>query len=151
MSNGLVVGRLYDGDKVVEVEHRILGDHFAAEVSNLLVYSSKRSRSLCNVRRPSGVSVLNKIYVGIVPSFRVVQGDRSVSGFALGVRSNLSASGKPTSSRTVYEPLRVGVSGVQIPLSPPHSLNLLPWRRPPCERQLQAIPTTLAEELRIRV
>src|ERR1700730_11328078 len=30
--------------------------------------SSKRSGSLCNVRRPSGVSVLNKIYVGIAPS-----------------------------------------------------------------------------------
>jgi hypothetical protein len=31
-------GGLDDGDKVVGAEHRILGDHFAAEVSNLLVH-----------------------------------------------------------------------------------------------------------------
>src|SRR5216684_748024 len=110
MSNALVVGGLDDGDKVAGAEHRILGDHFAAEVSNLLVYlvqavwvAVQRPASLGRQRAQQNV----RWHRAFLLRRSVVQGDGSVSGFALGVCSNLSASGKPTSSRTVYAPLAV--------------------------------------------
>src|SRR6266851_134627 len=110
MGNALVVGGLDDGDKVVGSEHRILGDHFAAEVSNLLVYlvqavwvAVQRPASLGRQRAQQNV----RCHRAFLLRRSVVQGDGSVSGFALGVHSNLSASGKPTSSRTVYAPLAV--------------------------------------------
>ena len=85
MSNGLVVGGLYDGDKVVEVEHRILGDHFAAEVSNLLVYlvqavsvAVQRPASLGRQRAQQNIR-WHRAFL-----FRVMQSDGSASSFALG-------------------------------------------------------------------
>ena len=62
MSNGLVVGGLYDGDEVVEAEYRILGDHFAAKSVISWFTSSKRSGSLCNFRPPSGASACSTKY-----------------------------------------------------------------------------------------
>src|SRR6266851_3276508 len=87
MSNGLVVGGLYDGDKVVEAEHRILGDHFATEVSNFLVYLVQAV--WVAVQRPAslGRQCAQQNIRWHRPFLRrrsVVQGDGSVSGFALG-------------------------------------------------------------------
>src|SRR6266852_5984597 len=68
MGNGLVVGRLDDRDKVVGSEHAYWATTSQPKSVISWFTSSKRSGSLCNVRRPSGVSVLNKIYVGIALS-----------------------------------------------------------------------------------
>src|SRR6185437_11950092 len=98
MGNRLVVGGLDDGDKVAGSEHRILDDHFAAEVSNLLVYlvqavwvTVQRPASLGRQRAQQNI----RLHRAFLFRRSVVQGDGSPSGFALGVRSNLSASRKP--------------------------------------------------------
>src|ERR1700676_1167369 len=108
MSNALVVGGLDDGDKVAGAEHRILGDHFAAEVSNLLVYlvqavwvAVQRPASFGRQRAQQNI----RLHRAFLLCRSIVQGDGSVSGFAMGAHSDLSASGKPTSSRTVYAAL----------------------------------------------
>jgi hypothetical protein len=103
MSNGLVVGGLYDGDKVVEASTAYWATTSQPKSVISWFTSSKRSGSLCNVRRPSGVSVLNKIYVCIAPSSFADQSCKATDLFpaSRGVHSNLSASGKPASSRTV--------------------------------------------------
>src|SRR6266851_6853923 len=85
MSNALVVGGLDDGDKVVGAEHRILGDHFAAEVSNLLVYlvqtvwvAVQRPASLGRQRAQQNI----RWHRAFLFRRSVVQGDGSLSGFA---------------------------------------------------------------------
>src|SRR5258708_18474898 len=105
MSNALVVGGLDDGDKVAGTEDRILGDHFAAEVSNLLVYlvqavwiAVQRPASIGRQRAQQNV----RWHRAFLLRRSVVQSNGSVSVFALGAHSDLSASGKPTSSRAVY-------------------------------------------------
>src|ERR1700687_3881382 len=105
MGNGLVVGGLDHGDKVIGTEHRILGDHFAAEVSNLLVYLVQAVRVA--VQRPTSLGrqcAQQNIrgHRAFLLRRSVLQSYGSVSGFASGAHSDTSASGNPTSSRTVY-------------------------------------------------
>ena len=65
MRNRLVVVCLNNADKVVGAQQSILRADRAAEGLNLFVDFLQTIRLLCSVRRPSGVKVLNRTYVGI--------------------------------------------------------------------------------------
>ncbi len=68
MSHRLIVGGLDDGDEIALPQHRVLRDHPATEVGDFLVDLLQPIGVFVQGLASLGVRVLNKMYVGMMPS-----------------------------------------------------------------------------------
>ena len=64
MRDGFIIVRFNNADKIIGTQHSILCDDLAPKLRNLSV-DFFEAFGVAMVCRPSGVRVLNKIYVGI--------------------------------------------------------------------------------------